>query len=173
MKKVYIVLTHSGSFLSRLVKAYTGKDYSHVSISLDENLDTMYSFGRVWAYNPFWGGFVHESPRFGTFKRFNKTTCKILSLSVTDEQYDKIGKIIDSFLNDKNSYRFNMIGLAAVMIDLRVKRKNCFYCAEFVKYVLDSAGVKYDLPEIVKPMDFVSINNLDVIYTGRLVDYHI
>lgn len=173
MKKIYIVLTHSGSFLSKLIKVYTGKDYSHVSISLDENLDTMYSFGRVWAYNPFWGGFVRESPKFGTFKRFNNTTCKILSLSVTDEQYKKIGEIIESFLDEKDSYRFNVIGLAAVMVDMRVKRDKYFYCAEFVKYVLDEAGVNYDLPEIVKPMDFASIDDYDVIYTGKLVDYHL
>ena len=68
MKKVYIVLTNTGTFLSRIVTVYTRKEFSHVSISLDENLNYMYSFGRLNAYNPFIGGFVHESPKYGTFK---------------------------------------------------------------------------------------------------------
>ena len=46
MKKIYIVLTYTGTFLSRIVNIYTGKKYSHVSISLDKNLEYMYSFGR-------------------------------------------------------------------------------------------------------------------------------
>lgn len=47
MKKVYIVLTNTGTFLSRIVNVYTRKEFSHVSISLDENLNYMYSFGSI------------------------------------------------------------------------------------------------------------------------------
>ena len=32
-------------------------EFSHVSISLDAQLNHMYSFGRLHPYNPFWGGF--------------------------------------------------------------------------------------------------------------------
>ena len=58
MSKIYIVLTYSGTVLSKLIKIYTQKEYSHVSISLDENLKQMYSFGRLNPYVPFVGGFV-------------------------------------------------------------------------------------------------------------------
>jgi len=92
MSKIYIVLTYSGTVLSKLVKIYTRKEYSHVSISLDQNLNQMYSFGRINPYCPFLGGFVKESPRYGTFKRFNDTKAKIYSLEVDDRQYEKIAK---------------------------------------------------------------------------------
>ena len=39
MEKIYIVLTHTGTLLSRLIKAWTKDEFSHVSISLDEKLD--------------------------------------------------------------------------------------------------------------------------------------
>lgn len=58
MKKIYIVLTHTGTTLSKIIKNYTNDEFSHVSISLDSELKEMYSFGRLNAYNPFWGGFV-------------------------------------------------------------------------------------------------------------------
>ena len=70
MSKIYVVLTYTGTVLSRFVKLFTKGEYSHVSISLDENLEEMYSFGRINPYIPFWGGFVQESPHYGTFKRF-------------------------------------------------------------------------------------------------------
>ena len=89
MKKIYIVMTQTGTILSRLVKLRTGCEYGHVSIALDENLDKMYSFGRLNPYNPFWGGFVHERINSGTFKRFSKTRARIYSLEIDDEQYEK------------------------------------------------------------------------------------
>ena len=51
-KKIYIVLTYSGTILSRIIRAYTGDEYSHVSIALDKDLEEMYSFGRLNPYNP-------------------------------------------------------------------------------------------------------------------------
>ena len=86
MKKIYIVLTHTGTLLSKLIKKYTKYDFSHVSIALDIELKEMYSFGRLRPSNPFFAGFVHEYIDKGTFKRFYNTTAKIYSLEVTEEQ---------------------------------------------------------------------------------------
>ena len=169
MKKIYFVLTHSGSFLSNCVKLYTRKEYSHVSISLDENLEHMYSFGRLQAYNPFFGGFVQESPKYGTFKRFKNTSAKIYSLEIGD--YNKIKSIISKFDENKDNYRFNMIGLIAVVLHRSVKRNNHFYCAEFVKYVLDNTDLDIVLPDIVRPGDFQNIDGCFCEYTGQLKDY--
>lgn len=171
MKKIYFVLSYTGTILSRCVKLYTHKKYTHVSISLDENLDHMYSFGRLNAYNPFIGGFIQESPNYGTFKRFKKTKSIIYSLEVSDKQYNNIKKEIDKFIDTDEKYYFNMWGIIVVMFNKNPTRKNHFYCAEFVKYILDNAGVGVNLPEIVKPEDFNHIEGLTVIYEGLLRDY--
>ena len=171
MKKVYIVLTHTGTFLSRIVNIYTRKEFSHVSISLDENLNYMYSFGRLHAYNPFIGGFVHESPKYGTFKRFKNTRAKIYSIDVDERVYNEILQNIKKVEIEKNTYRFNLIGLFAVALHLRIRRKNSFYCAEFVKYILDETDLSLDLPELIKPMDFENIDGASLIYSGKLLDF--
>ena len=171
MKKVYIVITNTGTFLSRIVNVYTRKEFSHVSISLDENLNYMYSFGRLNAYNPFIGGFVHESPKHGTFKRFKNTKAQIYSIEVDDRVYNKILRNIKKIEIEKNTYKFNMIGLFTVALHLRIKRKKCFYCAEFVKYVLDKTYLGLDLPDIIKPMDFTRMDGLSLIYSGKLLNF--
>lgn len=173
MSKIYIVLTYSGTILSKLIKIYTQKEYSHVSISLDEDLRHMYSFGRLNPYVPFFAGFVQESPKFGTFKRFSKTKTKIYSLEVDERQYEKITRIIRKFDLEKEKYRFNIIGLLAVALNLKIKRERSFYCAEFVKYVLDNSNLQIDLPEIIKPDDFARIEGSHEVYTGKLTDYHV
>ena len=98
MKKVYIILTNSGSLLSKVIKFYTKKEYTHVSISLDRGLRKMYSFGRLKAYNPFIGGFVHESTNHGTFKRFKNTTTCIFSVDVEEEEYETIKQTIKEII---------------------------------------------------------------------------
>lgn len=60
MRSIYIVLTFTGTVLATIIKEYTRREFAHVSISLDKELEEMYSFGRLNPYNPFIGGFVHE-----------------------------------------------------------------------------------------------------------------
>ena len=72
-KYVYIVISQTGTILSRILKVFTDREYNHASISLKDDLSVTYSFGRKHPYNPFLGRFVTESPDFGTFKRFANT----------------------------------------------------------------------------------------------------
>ena len=65
-KKIYIVISQTGTILSRILKALTKNPYNHSSVALREDLHVLWSFGRRHPYNPFWGGFVKESPFFGT-----------------------------------------------------------------------------------------------------------
>jgi len=93
-KKMANLLTEMGytyidwnSLNNDSIKKYTKDEFSHVSISLDVDLNEMYSFGRLNPYNAFWGGFVHEYIDKGTFKRFYNTNAKIYSLEITEEKY--------------------------------------------------------------------------------------
>lgn len=171
MKKIYIVLTHTGTLLSKIIKMYTKDEFSHVSISLDEELKQMYSFGRLNPYNPFLGGFVHEYINKGTFKRFFKTKANIYSLEITNEQYQDIRNIINEFEKNKEKYKFNIIGLFAAGFHKKISNEKSFYCAEFVKYVIEKTGIETKLPEAVKPEHFKKIENLEIIYSGLLRKY--
>lgn len=173
MKKIYIILTHTGTILSTIIKYYTKDEFSHVSIALDADLEEMYSFGRLNPYNPFWGSFVHEHINKGTFKRFKKTRAEVYSMFVTDEQYEKTKKTIAYFEKNKPKYKFNILGLACVTINKKIIRKNTFYCAEFVKHILKTAGITEvnDLPQIIRPQNFKQLQDLRLEYEGLLRKY--
>ncbi len=173
MKEIYFVLTYTGTFLSKVIKVYTRKKFSHVSISLDKELKEMYSFGRLNPYNPFRGGFIHEYIDKGTFKRFKRTKCKVYSYKISDESYKLLKNQIAKMCENKEEYKFNLMGLFAVSINKKVKRRNRFYCAEFVKYILQECKVNVELPDIVKPEDFTNISGIQEIYQGYLRDYKV
>ena len=171
MKKIYIVLTRTGTILSKIVGFYTKDEFTHSSISLDKELNEMYSFGRLNPYNAFVGGFVHEHIDSGTFKRFYKTIAKVYSLEIEDSQYRRIQELIEHFLKNRKEYKFNKRGLFLIAINKKVKKHKSFYCAEFVKYILDEAGVKNNLPELVRPESFKNMEGIIQIYSGLLRNY--
>ena len=173
MKKIYIILAHTGTILSTIIRYWTKDEFSHVSIALDADLEEMYSFGRLNPYNPFLGSFVHEHINRGTFKRFKKTRAEVYSLFVSDEQYEKAKKTIQYFNNNKQKYKFNVIGLACVSINKKIMRKNSFYCAEFVKHILKVIGVTEvnQLPKIIRPENFTQLQGLRLEYEGLLKKY--
>ena len=172
MKKIYIILAHTGTILSQIIRCWTKDEFSHASIALDADLEEMYSFGRLNPYNPFWGGFVHEHINKGTFKRFKNTKAEIYEIEVTNEQYDKIRKEIKNIRKNKKSYKFNRTGLFLSAINYKYTKEKSFYCAEFVKHLIDIANVEIVLPDTVKPIDFKKSNNLNLLYRGTLKNYN-
>jgi len=170
---VYIVISQTGTLLSRFLKFVTKAEYNHASISLVPDLATMYSFGRKNPYNPFWAGFVTESARFGTFKRFSKTRIVVLDIAVSEEQYLAISRRIQTMLVLKKHYRYNYLGLWLAGLRICYRQKRCFYCSEFVKDVLEKQEIKgvRQMNPIVQPIHFLSLPTAQQIYAGLLQDY--
>ena len=83
----------------------------------------------------------------------------------------KLKEIIDKMYEQKEKYKFNILGLFAVAFNIKVRRENTLYCAEFVKYLFDVSKIDNDLPEIIKPVDFESVKGIKEVYKGLLRNY--
>lgn len=171
-KKVYIVLSQTGTMLSRFLKLYTRCPYNHSSLALTEDLEVMFSFGRLNPYNPFVGGFVQESPFFGTFKRFRNTRVMVIEADVTSEAYAELCSQIRAMLRDRTEYHYNYLGLLLAALRIHWARNKCYYCSEFVKAMAEAAGMQgvESIPSIVKPMHLLRVRHKTV-YEGKLRDY--
>lgn len=172
-KKIYIVITQTGTLLSRVIGLVSGAEYNHASISLAADLRTMYSFGRLNPYNPFWGGFVEESPHAGTFLRFSETRAMVLSVSVSEEQYDAIRGQLIRMMHQRRLYRYNYIGLGLAAFGICYTKAGCFYCSEFVREMLEEGRMSgcEQLDSIVHPIHFLELPDAHLIYRGRLREY--
>ncbi|WP_449537967.1 hypothetical protein [Ferdinandcohnia sp. Marseille-Q9671] len=169
-KTIYILLTDTGTIFTRLIKTYTKKPYNHASISFDEELVEVYSFGRKTANNPFIGGFVREDIHSILFKQAH---CAIYSLTITDEEFQKMYQYIEDIAAKKDLYRYNLLGLFGVMFNKPIKRKNAFFCSQFVATVLKEGNVIDFEKEIclVEPSNLPHSANFQLVYEGRLRDY--
>lgn len=173
-KKVYILLTHTGSFLSKLIKRYTKEPYSHVSIAFDMNLNEVYSFGRKRPRNPLIAGFIVEDIRNGTFSMFTETTYGLYSLNVDDLQYKKLKNTMLEFEKIKQRSSYNLLGLLGVYIGYPIDRTYAYFCSQFVAAAFEKSGIEvFDKPiGLVTPKDFRTCSSLKLIKTGKLIYFN-
>ncbi|WP_240508115.1 hypothetical protein [Virgibacillus indicus] len=169
-KKVYVLLTDTGTLFTKTIKLYTRKPYNHASIAFDENLTEVYSFGRKSPGNPFIGGFVKEDIKKGLFKN---ATCAVYSLTVSDDDLKRMQQFIRKLDAQKENYRYNLIGLFAVMFNKQLTRENAFFCSQFVATVLNHGeSVHFEKPlSLITPQDLQTATNFKLEYKGKLRDY--
>lgn len=170
MKKIYILLTDTGTVFTRCIKLFTRKKYNHSSIALDSQLKAVYSFGRKNVSNPFDGGFVHENLYHNFFLR---AKCQVFQIEVTEEQYELLKQNVLAFDLDKNRYKYNLIGVIGVALHQRWERENAYFCSQFLAHVLEESGLAlFDKPSyLITPGDLIDALNPQLVYEGRVDDY--
>ncbi len=172
-KPIYIVVSQTGTVLSRILKIITRKEYNHASISFEDDLNIMYSFGRKRPNNPFIAGFVTESASFGTFKRFSNTSIVVVKLSLNIEDYENLKSFINSMLMEPKKYGYNYLGLYLAALKIPFRCDNRYYCSEFVRDILVKNNVDGadKLSKIIHPMSFLNLPETKIVYRGKLKDY--
>ena len=172
-KSLYIVLSQSGAIFARALKLFTRAEYNHVSISLTPTLERMYSFARLNPYNPWKAGFVEEGIHIGTFKRFDKTQAMVMELKVDEATYMRVKSMIDIFRENKYKFHYNYWGVFFACFKKNFTPKYHFYCSQFVRSCLALFNISNSnsLPKIIKPIDFLKLDNKKIIYQGRLQQY--
>ena len=83
-------------------------------------------------------------------------------------------RYIQEIASKKEHYRYNFIGLFGVLFKKPIKRKNAFFCSQFVASVLKESKI-IDFEEkdlsLVKPSDLIYSANFQLVFEGRLKDY--
>ena len=167
-KRIYIVLTRTNTILSRLIAIIKNDEYTHASISLNKNLDVMYSFGRKNKYNPFIGRFVKENINEGVFGLQKSLNGLVLELEVTFEQYNKINDLLNEFIANSNSYKYNYFGLIYSLLNIEACKSDRFLCSEFVYYILNECDAinLNKSRNLIRPQDFLELNG-KVLFKGN------
>ncbi|ADU31037.1 hypothetical protein [Evansella cellulosilytica] len=172
-KKVYILLTDTGTVFTKTIKQYTKAPYNHSSIAFDEHLLELYSFGRKNPRNPLYAGFIKEDILNGTYKLYPQTTCSVYEIIVTDRQIEKMKRMIGLFERKKDQMIYNIFGVIGVALREPLEPRGSYFCSQFVSELLERAGIKLwnKIPALVTPDDFRRSDKTKLVYEGLLLDY--
>lgn len=172
MKNIYIILSQSGTCISRMLKFFSHDEFNHSSICVDDSFEKLYSFGRLKINNPFCGGFLVENAFTHVFGKFEKIPCMILKLSITDEQYSNICNNIDEFVNNPTRYKYDFINVVLANTPFSIDRENRYFCSGFVGHLLEDAGIDiHKQYNKIRPYEFTNLDDAKVIYKGELKEW--
>ena len=172
MKTIYILLTRSGTLLSKLVYAATGASYTHASMAFDAELSCLYSSTRKNGYTMFPAGPSREYLDRGVFRLCPDVPCALYALEVSEEAYTRARRRADHMMAHGNLYRFNVLGLILCGLHIRWRRRRHYFCSQFVGEVLEKSGA-LELPKhstLMHPNDYPLLPQLKCLYKGRLAD---
>ena len=172
LKTIYILLTRSGTLLSKLVYAATGASYTHASMAFDEELNCLYSSTRKNGYTMFPAGPSKEYLNKGVFRLRGDAPCALYALDVTDEAYVRARRRAEHMMARGELYRFNTLGLILCALHIRWQRRRHYFCSQFVSEVLEQSGA-LALPKdstLMHPNDYPLLPQLKCLYKGRLAD---
>ncbi|RXZ84720.1 hypothetical protein EBB07_01490 [Paenibacillaceae bacterium] len=169
-KTIYILLSDTGTWFTRMIRMYTRASLNHASIAFDPELKEVFSFGRKSPGNPFVGGFVKEDLSGQLFK---EATCAVYSCTVSEEQYRKIRNYVRKFEQDPHLYKYNLLGLFGIMLNIQIKRENAYFCSQFVASVFEQSGLSI-VPKCssrTTPSDIEQSRALRLLFRGELQSF--
>ena len=170
MKTIYILLTRSGTLLSKLVYAATGASYTHASMAFDAELSCLYSSTRKNGYTMFPAGPSKEYLNKGVFRLRDDAPCALYTLEVSDEAYFRALHCAEEFMRHSEEYSFNTLGLILCGLHIRWQRRHHYFCSQFVSEVLQKSGA-LELPKpstLMHPSDYAELPELRCLYRGTL-----
>lgn len=172
MKYIYLIFSNATTLTGKLVCTVTKYDYAHVAISLDDKFNKMFSFGRKYKISPLIGCFKIENIRNGLYKK-DGAKVKIFRINVSDDSYLSLEKSIMLLSPKKNGY--NMLGAALIPLGIKIKRKNKYFCSEFISSILESSGVlKFGKhTSLITPKDIMEKlkTTSECIFNGKICNF--
>lgn len=170
MKCVYVLLVRSQTVLSKLIRLFTGDQYTHAAVAFDAELDSLCSFARKHAAMPLPAGLVHEALDAGYYDCHRYIPCALYALPMREENWTRVKARAEEMLRRSRSYRYSVRGLAMCRLGRAEVRPEKYFCSQFVGEVLEESGAVrlQKPPALMRPQDLASLPEMKKLYQGRL-----
>ena len=124
-RTITILFSRYTDITSKFIYLISGRGYTHVSISLDENNEYFYSFNKK--------GFRKEYPK----KHLRLVKSVSYKIQVSEEEYNNIKTKIEEFNSMKDSLKYSLFGVLFCFLHIKFKFKNKYFCSQFVAEILE------------------------------------
>ncbi len=170
MKKIYILLTKTGTVPARMIHFFKGGTFTHTSLSMTPSVDHFYSYARRKINNPLNAGLIIENIHTEVFAQYPSCHCALYCINVSDEAYAKMQNEIKFYFKNYKKAKYNFLGLIPLALGIKIRRKFRLTCSQFVALILEKSD-EIELPKdpyLMLPNDFSDISGVELVYNGIL-----
>lgn len=169
-KTVYLLLTRSETYFSRLIHRFTEGEFTHASLGLEGPSGPFYSFARKNPRMALPAGLIQERADRGFFSLHPHIPCCLYGLEVTEDTYQFLRRRLQVMYDNREEYHYSLLGTLACFLGLRLARRNHKFCSEFVAELLQESGAAEMAlaPSLTRPMDFCELVDLRPIHRGEV-----
>lgn len=161
-RKIYILLTKFSDIRGRILSAMSGSYYTHVSLGLEEDPGTFYSF-------------VLKGFRVEKLARYLKPgrepfPVKLYEIEVASKTYEKIKEKIEYFVAYKSRMHYTTMGLFLSLLRIPYQRKFTYFCSQFVAHILQQVGIvpAHHKPALYLPQDLSNVPGTTLLFSGNM-----
>lgn len=169
-KTIYLLLTRSETYFSRLIHHFTDGEYTHASLGLEGPGGPFYSFARKNPRRALPAGLIREQADSGFFSLHPNIPCCLYELEVSEDTYQFLCRRLEVMYRNRERYHYSLLGTLTCFLGLPFARRHHKFCSEFVAEMLrESGAVELDrAPAMTRPMDFCKLEDLRPIHRGRV-----
>lgn len=171
---VFVVLSQTPSGFGKAIRRVAGLNYNHASIAFDENLNELYSFGRIKNRVPILAGFVKEYPERFSLGQAQCVNIIIYKIPVTKQQLEQGKCTVREIASEKDAYMYNLLSVVTFPLLHGFSTYKAFSCSEFVAHVLQHMNVltnKEKKASKYTPEDLMHEVIGEVHYQGNMLTY--
>jgi hypothetical protein len=161
---VFVSLFSNDTEFGKLIKKVTNQEYSHATISVDSTMNHMYSFGNVPMSNAVEpDSFVVESIYSPAY--IKNLYFDVYAVFLTEEELNKLKANVAFFEEHQEKFYYSNKGLIEYffgkkntknLTHMQKKKKNSWFCSEFVAYMLKTADEAMVKNTMLSPGDLVN-----------------
>lgn len=166
-KDMYILLTDTKTFFSRVSKMVTKDPYNHVSVMFDPNFEEIYTYALKTAKNGFKGGIKREY-----VEDLDGANYSLYKVSVTKDMYELVKKHVIELESRHDDTSYNHLALINTIFKRDVfnsAEDEAMICSQFVYEVLKLGGIqlfKGRSATSLRPYEFVRSKLLQFVKRG-------
>ena len=132
---IYVVFSSTPTGMGRMIRLVTRHNFNHVSLSLTQDIQKLYSFARYYRTIPLYGGFVEESIlRYQSFAGDAKV--KICRIPADEAAISRLRQELDQLWNERDTYIYNHPDAMVSLLHRRAKLPKAYTCVSFVWDIL-------------------------------------
>ena len=159
---INILLMRYPDRFSKLFRLVSRSDYNHASIGISDTDGIFYSYGLK--------GFRKETPKDHPKFKEKEVPCCLYRIEVSEDIYGIAKSILHEHEKDAINFKFTYFGVALCILKIGYKRKERYFCSQFVSEVLDQlkAVPLEKQSSLYLPDDFMKIQELNLSFKGYL-----